>query len=342
MLLENIEDVRKVINASKATSFDKLFNHLFNTEQKYIFPLIGNALYEKLATFYNNPDADVLTRSDMNTDFNSDFYVVVPEKDKAYARLLYITQQAIAHLAFYEGFDLLNTFVSDAGFKRQESETTKSLFKYQEDNIRNYYRDNGFNMLDHMLAFLETNITHFPEYLPLLAANKARIIPDTRTFNSIINIRNSRIVFLRMIQHMKTVEELELTPVLGAANMKIITDGLAASIVPDKVISILPYLRNVVAWYTTVMLMEETGADFTDRGLYFEGIKGGIAMSDVKLPTPDSRVAILVERNKNVALSYMGLLKRYLSDNAAVWNDFSDPRSRMPYRDNAGKKTFWT
>ncbi len=341
MLLERIEDVREVINTSKATSFDKLFNHIFNAEQKYIFPLIGNAMYEKLAEFYNNPDSDLLTRSDLNSDFNSDFYIQVVEKSKAYARLLYLTQQAIAHLAFYEGFDLLNTFVSDSGFKRQEGETTKSLYKYQEDNIRDYFRETGFNLLDRLLAFLEANITHFGEYQVLLTANKSRIIPDTKTFHHVINIRESRIVFLRMIQHMKTVEELELTPVLGSDNMTTVYDGLKADPIPEKVIKILPYLRNVVAWYTTIMLMEESGAEYTDRGLYFEGIKGGISMNDMKLPTPDSRIAILVQRNKTVAESYMNILKRYLADNASDWNDFSNPRSRMPKRDNAGKKTFW-
>lgn len=342
MLFETIEQVRAVINVSKASTFDKLFNHLFNAEQKYVLDLIGSEMYEKLLEFLNNPDSDLLTRSDMNTDFNGDFYIKVEEKAVAYARLLYMTQQSIAHLAFYEGFDILNTYISDSGFKRQESNEIKSLFKYQEDNIRNYYRENGLNLLDRMLAMLEANLDHFPEYKETFNKNKGKIIPDTKTFNSVINIRNSRIIYLRMIQQMKTVEELELAPILGADNMTIIYEGIVATSIPEKVIKILPYLRNVVAWYAMVMLIEESGADITDRGLYFEGLKGGTSMNDVKMPSSDDRIAILARRNRNIADNYMQILKNYLLTNAEDWNNYNNPRGRIYDRDNSGKKTFWT
>jgi predicted GIY-YIG superfamily endonuclease len=341
MLIESIEQLREVINVSKATTFDRLFNHLFNAEQKYIFPLIGSDMYEKLADFLNNPDSNLLTRSDMNTDFNAYFYVEVDEQSTAYARLLYTTQQAIAHLAFYEGFDILNALVDETGFKRIETNEKKALFKYQEDNIRNYYKETGLNLLDNILLLLETNIDHFPEYDEQLSLNKSRIIPDTKTFNSIINIRNSRIIYLRLLQHMKTVEELELAPVVGAANMTIIYDGIKASTVPDAVKAILPYLQNVVAWSSSVMLMQESGADLTDRGLYFEGIKGGISMNDVKQPASDSRITDLVRRNTSIAMAYMQALKNHLLNNASSWGDYDSPRQVIHNRDNAGKKNFW-
>lgn len=341
MLLEKIEDVREVISISDASSFDKLFAHIFNAEQKYLFPIIGADLYEKLAIFYNNPDSNLLTRSDMNPDFNTDFYIKVESEKIAYARLLYIIQQAIIHLAFYEGFDLLNAYVSDSGFKRQEGENFKSLFKYQEDNIRTYYKENGLNGLDRILSFLEVNIEHFTEYLPLYNEQKGKIIPNARVFNAIYNIHGSHIIYLRLLQHMKTVEELQLTPVLGKTNMDIIYDGLKASEVPEKVVKILPYLRNVVAWFSATMLIEESGADITDKGLYFEGLKGGISMNDVKMPASDHAIGNLTYRNKNIAESYMQILKRFLADNSTDWSDWDNPRTRFVNRDNSGKKTFW-
>lgn len=341
MLLEKIEDVREVISISDATSFDRLFPHIFNAEQKYLFPLIGSELYAVLTEFYNNPDSDLLTRSDMNPDFNADFYIKVEDQNIAKARLLYIIQQAIIHLAFYEGFDLLNAYVSDSGFKRQEGDNFKSLFKYQEDNIRNYYKENGLNGLDRVLNFLEVNLSHFTEFTDVYSAQKGKIIPNARVFNGIYNIHNSNIIYLRLIQHMKTVEELQLTPVLGKSNMETIYEGLKASEVPEKVVKILPYLRNVVAWFSVVMLIEESGADITDKGLYFEGLKGGISMNDVKMPATDLAIQNLSYRNTNIAENYMQLLKRYLDENSDDWSNWNNPRSRFVNRDNSGKKTFW-
>jgi hypothetical protein len=341
MLLENIDDVKQVISISDATTFDRLFGHIVNAEQKYIFPIIGNELYGAIATFYNNPDSQLLKRSDMNPDFNSDFYIKVEDKDVAFARVLYLLQQTIIHLAFYEGFDLLNAYVSDSGFKRQEGDNFKSLFKYQEDNIRKYYRENGLNGLDRVLNFLEINIEHFPEYNELYLKSKGKIIPNARVFNDVYNIHGSHIIYLRLVQSMKTVEELELAPVIGGEAMKTIYTELQKPEPADKVVKILPYLRNVVAWYSVSMLVEESGADITDKGLFFEGLKGGISMNDVKMPTPDGVVKMLIARNKNIALNYMQILKRYLSENSSDWDDWENPRTIFVHRNNNGKKTFW-
>ena len=341
MLIETIEQLREVINLSKNATFDRMFTHLFNAEQKYVFPLIGSEMYNKLADFLNNPDSDLLTRSDMNTDFNTDFYVEVEGRSVAYARLLYICQQSIAHLAFYEGFDILNAIVDETGFKRIETTEKKTLFKYQEDNIRTYYKETGLNLLDNLLLILEANLTHFPEYAEQYAVNKAKIIPNTASFNRIINIRNSRLIYLRLLQHMKKVEELELAPVLGVTNMATIYAGLAQSTVPGKVAAILPYIQNYVAWSSSVLLMQESGADLTDRGLYFEGIKGGISMNDVKQPASDSRVTELVLRNKTIAMHYMQALKNFLLANASDWGDYDNPRNTVHNHDNTGKKNFW-
>jgi len=342
MLIENIEDVKNVINVSNLSTYEKLLNHLFNAEQKYIFPLIGSEMYDALADFKNNPDSNLLNRADMNTDFNDDFYTRVEEKSVAMARLLYTCQQAIAHLAFYEGFDLLNVFVSNSGFKRQEDDKTKSLFKYQEDNIRNYYKDHGLNILDNMLALLEQNITHFPEYNEAFSKNKGSIIPDTKTFHDIINIRNSRLVFLRLIAPMKTALELEITPLIGKQNVDFIIEELKKPSPAAKVMSVLPYLRNALAWAARVMLIEESGAEITERGLYFEGLKGGISMNDVKMPSDESRVGYLIKRDKNIAENYKQLLHQYLITNASDWNNYDNPRLRIHERDNSNKKTFWT
>jgi hypothetical protein len=49
----------------------------------------------------------------------------------------------------------------------------------------------------------------------------------------------------------------------------------------------------------------------------------------------------MIQRNKNLGDSYLNVLRNYLLENAADWNDYTQPRSGIVNRDNKGKKTFW-
>ncbi len=370
MLIQDIDALRRVISVSSATDFDRVEPHLFTAEQKYIKPLLGDDFYNHILPFANDESIIAIMPGQDNTPpdiecapeendsgssgifdetFDSSFQLddegsspaLVSNYNRARAWLLYYIQKALAHLAYFEGFNLLNAYVSDGGFKRLESDGAKSLFKYQEDNIRKYFHNTGLNGLDVMLAFIERHPSCFSEFDSQLHKLKGHIIANTAEYNNIININDSRIVFMRLRQHMRTVEQLQLTSIVGVANMKAITEGLNVKPRPAKITGILPYLQNVVAYLSSIMLMEETGADLTDRGLYFEGIKGGLASSDVRMPTEESRVMSLVKRNRGLADAFILQLQRYMEENASDWDDYENPRSRVLRRDNAGKKTFW-
>jgi hypothetical protein len=238
------------------------------------------------------------------------------------------------------GFDMLNAYVSDGGFKRSESASVKSLFKYQEDHLKQYFKTTGFNSIDTALEWLEANATHFPEFGDRLSELKGRIIPNTKAFDRHYNINASRLVFMRLSQHIKMVEEIELAPVLGKENVDFILAELAKAEPTAKVKAILPYLRDPVAYLSVAMLMEESGADLTDRGLYYTGQRS-ISNSDYVMPATDNRIAVLVNRNRQIALRYLDRLKTYLLQNSELWNDYESPRDRLHERDNTNKKTFW-
>jgi hypothetical protein len=341
MLLENIEQVGKVINVSASVGYDHLFPHLFSAEQKYIHYLLGEAMYNKLLEFSNNPDSNILERADMNPDFSDDFYIKVPDAEMAFARVLFLAQRSLAHLAYYEGFPLLSIFVSDAGFHRSEAETMKPLFKYQEDAIRLYYHNNGMNGLDMMLKVLEVNIEHFPEFVEQNKLLHTVIFPSTSDFNAIISIRDSRIIFMRLQQSINTVCELNIAAILGTTNYATFMEGMLADEKPAKVTAILPHIQRVAAYLATTMLMEETGAELTERGLYFEGVKGGLSMNDVKMPSADNRIIALIRRNKEISEQYIARLQKHMAENTADWGSYTNPRTYIHSRDNAGKKTYW-
>jgi hypothetical protein len=323
---EKMEEIQEFIPVSSSAGFNNFAPHIKNAGRDYLVPVIGKAMYEELVefsetTFPANP-------SDVQLDMQE---------------LLKIAQSAVIHLACWIGFDLLNAFVSGSGFKRQDTTTIKSLFKYQEDALKQYFRTTGFNGIDSVLSFLEEHISSFQEFkmAPEYAKLKSSFIPDTDTFNSIIYINRSRLTFIRMQQHMKLVEEQEIATVLGAAAYAYVKAEMIKDDPAVKVKKLLTYVQNPVAYLASALLMEESGADLTDNGLYFYSSMAISGIDTQRQPANDGRVAALVKRNRDIGNAYLDQLRSYLVANAADWKEVPVSTGKVFRRDNTGKRSFW-
>ena len=124
-------------------------------------------------------------------------------------------------------------------------------------------------------------------------------------------------------------------------NYNFIKSEMVKTLPAAKVVAILPYIRNVIPYLSTALLMEETGSDLTDKGLFFESISSNASDHSNKLPSSESRIAAMIQRNRNLGNHYLQVLKNYLLANAQVWDDYAQPLHGLPNRDNTGKKTFW-
>lgn len=324
MLIKTIKEVQSLLPVSTAVDFNRILPHLKVVERDFIRPLIGGGMMDELQEFYDAELTGELT-----------------EVQEAMKTLLNYVQGAEVHLCYWLGFDVLNAYISDGGFKRSESDKVKSLFKYQEDNLKDYFKVTGFNGLDVVLEFLEENIQHFGEfslsdtYLSL----RSLFISGTRIFDSIYFIGGSRLTFLRLIPHMRVVEDLSIKVLLGE-NYDLIKTEMIKDEPEERVIDILPVIQKPIAFLSVAMLMEESGADLTDKGLYFES-RIATNMSDTeKKPAEAERIRVLALRAKNLGESYLALLRKYLQD-SQDWGNVPAQSSYIHNRDNAGKKTFW-
>jgi hypothetical protein len=354
MLIKDKTDIDRVIKTSKATSYELLQTHLQNAEGSFLVPLLGRDTYQALIDYnisdnprYTSPSRDKLEPPIAQEEDNGDLLDGEDSQQpsdndikKAHALALWHAQHALIHLAYYLGFDALSAYVSDGGFRRMESDTIKSLFKYQEDNLKRYFHETGMNSLDNLLAILEEHIAVFDSFKGVLDKLKSQIFPDTGTFQKHYHIGSSRIVFLRLKQHIKTTEELQIAPVIGEGNYITIIAELKKEEPDAKVVTLLPYLRDPLAYLSTAMLMEESGAEITERGLYFSGLQGSVQNNSVFLPSSEARIKELVARNRRTGQAYLSRLLKQMGQDGQWEGDFS--RRGLHSRDNTGKKTFWT
>jgi hypothetical protein len=329
MLLNTITEIQNHLAIGNGTDFNRVKPHISNAETAYMRPLLGSDMFDELQEFYDElPSANA----------------ELTEVQKAMKELLGKVQKSIIHLAYWMGFAVLNAHISDGGFKRSESTTVKSLLKSQEDDLKEYFKDAGFNAMDEVLEYIELNIAHFNEYKlsPNWSILKSAFIPDTKTFNAIIDIKSSRLTFLRLKSYSTLVEDMEIRPILGT----VIFEEVKAAMVLDepvaKVTALLNYIRKPIAYLSTAMLMEESGADLTEKGLYFESTTATTISGKNKQPANADRIAQLASSYRSNGNSYLDQLKSYLAANATDWPTYSGQTKSVFRRDNTGKKTFWT
>jgi len=122
-------------------------------------------------------------------------------------------------------------------------------------------------------------------------------------------------------------------------------DEIKAEMVKDspaeKVLKLLPHIRKPIAFFATAYLMEESGADLTEKGLYFDSFGVHDVSNLNRGPASEQRIAAMIARNRMIGDRYLGLLKNYLLNHAEDWPEFTAPAGFILNRDNTDKKTFW-
>ena len=317
------EELKKYIPVSQSLPFDKVQPFIETAQRDYLVPLMGAGAVAQLEAFYAKPE---------DTD---------ESKRSTFEGLLIRCQRAIINIAFLLGFDALNADIDGSGFGRIESEHRKSLYKYQEDNLRDWFKTTGFNSFDDVLQYLHTNIETFDKYAESdqYTRFKSQFFKTVQQFDNIYDIGNSYLTFLRLLKHMQVIIDFDLQKAIGTDMLLTIIEEISKAELTEATKKLLPHIQKPLAYLSTAKLMEDTGADLTENGLYFTAWASGNQNQLEKQPSDQQRVSSLVARNRETGNSYLRALCMYL-DKSTDW-DFTITRGTVFNRDNTNKKTFW-
>jgi len=306
-------EIRPIISVSADTAFSQMEAPLRNGFETYIRPVLGEETANELIGFY----ADAT-------------------KSNEQIRFIYLAQRANAFLSFWSNFDELNVTIDDSGMHRQESADKKTMYKYQEQTLKNGWREKGFNAIDEMLSYLEANATTFTTFAGSanFTRQKSEIVRGTQDVDDNYFIGRSRIIFLRLRPHFRIVEQTIIAARLGS-----IYDDLKAELGEDTPAEKFIKLRNalipVIVHYGVSRLIRETGA-LTDKGLFFEALRN-TDDSVYSSPVADNRLEMQATMAEGDAISYWKLAEKILKADFGV----TTTTSRTPKVNNADKKAFW-
>lgn len=311
------EEFKKFLPVNVQFSYETFAPALALAEQNFIIPILGKDLFIKLITYYNSSI-----------------------EDEKYKTLLEMVQFSEVRLAYWKSYNSLSVMLTDKGASREVS-NDKGLYRYQEDNLMEELKTDGFNQLDVVLEFLEENIDIFPEFLFSQHYTKLKnsFITNTATFNENYNINGSRLVFLKMKYFIEDVEQITLPHYIGRKLMEAILNDMEN----EKYKPVLKLIQKFVVYMAIFNGASELQKFPTEKGLVFEN-----TINDGK------RIAVLPNRElertrtffKQQADAYKSAFTTYLDRNRAdfpEYKEFAGQSSDTPdfIKRSSTKKTFF-
>lgn len=316
------EGVQRLVHASNALSFETLEGPLNQAWITFLLPLLGIDLCDYLEEVFASP---------------------VGERKRVDQTLLTMAQNALVNIALWHSYDEINVRLTDQGHQRQETENFKSVFRYQEEKLRNGYRNKGFNAIDAMLDYLERKgVANFPAWASA-PANERRVrsvVKSPSEVNEVVFINNSAIVYLRLCPILRHIEDTVLPVRLG---QKLYDEFMAHHNEPKYEIgsTLMSELRwrvvKMVVCMAVAELIRQTGS-LTDRGLYFDGMTEGDG-NLTSSPASEGEMKKSAAVYDHMANDYYMQLSNFIE--YRIPDMYQGHECDVLKRDNDGKKSVW-
>lgn len=324
MIIKNTAQIREVIPVNIGVDTDNLKPFINTSEFKYLIPVIGVEQFNALDLYASG------------TTLNDELEALLKQC---------ITP--IVLLSLYDGFDLLNVEFSNSGFHRSESETKKGLYGYQERNIKSFLKTSGFNGLDNLLAFLDSNIDDYPLWADSIACSTAydSLIRTAKEFTLFYNpLKNSSIVFRNLKSAMQRAEDFQIKTVIGSEIVDLVKELIKDREIdlPEnaKYKTLLPLIQKPLAYLTIEEGAKELGVKLTDTGLFFEQVDAGLIPDNISSTTPDSKIEPIIHQAHANGKKYLSILVEYLQAHTADYPEYEEINQVVEVADQTSKNFY--
>lgn len=312
------EELKKYLPVSVNFNIKNLLPSLATAETTYIVPVIGAGLFNRVAAYYAD---DETGNAVMDT-------------------LLELLQSATANLAYADGYYAISVKMDDSGATSPQGRDHRP-YRYQEDNLIHALRQTGYKTIDTALEHCERNTEALPEYTesPWYKESRKHIIRSTAEFNSIFNINNSRLVFIRMSRWCATAEELNLHHRLSRE----LTDAIIADRDNEKYKPVIGDIKKYLVFSAVAECVEELKISPTERGMVYEEFFAYNDGRQIK-QIPLEEAMRMKNKYAQLAEQYLTKATDWLNAHAGDFPEYerqrgrNNPRSGELRRDNTGHK----
>lgn len=318
-LFSNTSELQNSVSVNCTFSLDVLGSNMELALSSFILPYVGEDLYEELK--------DIHINGTPNT-----------EQKTLISRL----QKTLGHFALHLHVDEGAINWSDGGIMRRETDTSKSAFKYQENNLRDALLRKGWEWLELSMLYLEKEETSFPLWNSSLKdENRKFFINSSAVFNKHVNLKDGRYHFEKLKPTMDSVEQFSIFPSIGQEFYDEVKEQIRSNNLTPENTRVLPYIQKVVAYFTKSEAIKTNLAQFTADGLVM--IQKGTQEGTTWTRNPSSKFAdTVVAYNEADANRHLSVLLNFLESNTddyptyTAWKTTTINESESDESDSSG------
>ena len=245
-LFKTIDELVLFVPVMKSFDFDLVQPDIERAEEKWIIPIMGQAMYDELYEAYNT---STLTADE--------------------TLLLKAARKPLAQLAFYLYAPKGNVNVGSSGIQQTHTENSKPAFQWASDQMLQSYFDGGYEGLDALQAFLDAHKDDFTTWATSdeYSESKELFVNTPKEFNKHFSINNSRRTFMAMRHILKRHNDLTIKDLLGADLWDEIKEQVIDEDVDAENETLLTYIRPALVHLTVMDALTELSVKFDEFGI---------------------------------------------------------------------------
>jgi len=297
-LIDNLSQVLMAASINVSNSIENWFPYIGEAQETFIKPVLGNTLYQQL-----QETANPIVREPEQKPVDTHLF-----------DLLEMIRKPLALYALWLGADEFGVSISSQGIQVIETPTHKTAPQYRVQNLKENWIRRANTSLDLVLKFLDEHKEDYPGYEQ---QDADLFIRGTLEFNSEVDIRESRRVFVSLKPVIRSVEKKYIRPTLSAE----LFDELKNAWKSDDDLTtaqlvLLDFIRPALAHLTMARALLEISIDILDWGI-FDTAGNTFANVSSKQASNKDRISIMAEANQRDGESELKALQQYLDETAS-------------------------
>ena len=297
-LIDNLSQVLSAASVNVSNTIENWFPYIEEAQETFIKPVLGIGLYEQLQ--------DAMALDPVPPDDGTTL--------ENLAKLLEMVRKPLALYALWLGADEFGVSVSSQGIQVIETPTHKTAPQYRVQNLKENWIRRANTALDLVLKFLDKHREDYPAYI---CQDADLFIRNTLEFNSEVDIRESRRVFVALKPVIRSVERKYIRPALSSE----LFDELKQVLLSNSEMSkeqkaLMDLIRPALAHLTISRALIEISIDVLDWGI-FDTAGNTFANVSSKQASNKDRISIMAEANQRDGEAELKALQQLLDETAS-------------------------
>jgi hypothetical protein len=297
-LIDNLSQVLTAASINVSNSIENWFPYIGEAQETFIKPVLGDTLYQEL-----QETANPIVREQEQKPVDTHLF-----------DLLEMIRKPLALYAMWLGVDEFGVSISSQGIQVIETPTHKTAPQYRVQNLKENWIRRANTSLDLVLKFLDEHKEDYPGFDP---QDADLFIRGTLEFNSEVDIRESRRVFVSLKPIIRSVEKKYIRPTLSAELFDELKDAWKSDDdLTTAQLVLLDFIRPALAHLTMARALLEISIDILDWGI-FDTAGNTFANVSSKQASNKDRISIMAEANQRDGESELKSLQQFLDETAS-------------------------